>query len=423
MRSSKIFLSVIVLALTVMACTISVNTLPVTTAPGGSGDGGTIPTVTETGLPPLPPPVMAIPRATYIKGGNVWVWTEGSGSWQATSSGNASNPRLSSDGTMVAYTRNGELCVVNADGTNNRTLVNTSYLATMATVSWESIVTDRVVWVPGSHEILFTTLSIAEGSGYQLSKSDLNGIDADASGAVVVNYASEGSGGVPYPSPDGTIIAMAQSTKVIFMQLTGSLYSIALTFPSVSTYSEWTFVPELTWLPGGDAVRLVVPPADPLYNPTAPSQFWNVPVSGSPSVLASFVSTPAFFEPTYISPDGNNVAFLRESSGNMSVYSINAAATETYYVWYPSGSVGLLGWTPDSIHFMIWNPTSQNPNYITTGTLMGLVDTPSGTNIQWLDPTHFLFLNEGEFRLKSMDSPSTLIDSGVVEYSHGIVID
>lgn len=419
MKIQKLLLPLLTLTLAVMACTISVNTLSGNTVPG---DGGTIPTETGTGLPPLPPPAMAVLEVAYIKSGNVWVWVEGSGSHQVTSSGNAGNPVLSGDGTLVAFTRNGELWVVGADGTSEHVLVNAAYLATLASASYESIIVDKVVWRPGTHVIIFTTMSIAEGSGYQMSRFDLNGIDADTPGAAVVNYAVADKGGNPYPSPDGTIIALAQPDKIVFFNPDGLVATAALTFPNILTYSEWVFVPELTWLSSGDAVRLVVPAADPLSSPTAPSQFWNVPVSGSPTILASFVTAPTFVGQTYISPDGNNVAYLWENSGDLDVHSINSSGTDTYYVNYPSGSVGLLGWTPDSIHFMIWTPTQQIPNYISTGTPMGLVDTPTGTHIQWVDSSRFLFLNGSELRLKSMESSSTIVDSGVTEYSHGISI-
>ncbi len=420
MKNKNYLVPFVFLTFSIIACTISVNTLTGNTVPG---DGGTIPTVTETGMPPLPPPAMAILEVAYIKGDNVWIWKDGSAGHQITSAGSATNPVISGDGTLVAFTRNGELWVVGADGTNEHALVDTAYLGTLATSPSESILVDKVVWQPGTHVILFTTLSVlTDGPGYQQPRWDLNSTSADSSTPMVVNFKAADSGGIPYPSPNGNYIALAQPDKVIIMEASGANYTVALTFPNILTYSEWAFVPALTWLPGSDAVRLVVPAADPLSDASAPSQFWNVPVSGSPTVLASFVTTPAFAGPTYISPDGQNVAYLQENSGEVYVHSINASAVDTYYVWYASGSVGLLGWTPDSIHFMIWTPTPQIPNYISVGTLMGMVDTPTGTDIQWVDSTRFLFLSGNELRLKTMDSSSTIVDSGVTEYSHGISI-
>ena len=397
---------------------------------GGSGGGGATPTVitataTETPSPSLPPPAVAVLRVAYIKDGDVWVWAEGSSSLRLTNSGDASAPLLSEDGMVVAFERNGELWAANADGTNERQLVSTAYLAGLVTTAGDVVQLDKLVWQPGRHQLFFNTLVISGVAGYHIPQLDLYGVDADTPGSTIINYESPGSGGMPYPSPDGSMIALAQSDKVIFMEVSGAFWNVAFTFPSALTYSEWSYVPELVWRPDGSAVRLVVPATDPLSDLTQPSTFWNVPVSGAPTSLTTFIAVPVFGGVSafpYISPDGQNVLYLAENASQAHIHSITAAGVDTDYVWYPSGSVGLLGWSPDSTHFTFWTPSVNEPGYGSIDTNMRLGDTPSASNVQWGGTNRYMFLSGDELRIEEIFQHSTLVDTGVTEFSTGIMV-
>jgi len=60
------------------------------------------------------------------------------------------------------------------------------------------------------------------------------------------------------------------------------------------TYSEWAYVPDVAWLPDSSGIRVIIPASDPLGDPTEVTTLWNVPVSGSATVLDTFVAAPAF---------------------------------------------------------------------------------------------------------------------------------
>jgi hypothetical protein len=413
-RSIFIILSILILIVSVLACNTPIPR--VTPAPDITSVEPEGVTVTEP--PVLPPPAVATLRVVYIKADNVWLWTEGTGILQLTSAGGARNPVLSGDGQVVAFIRNGELWAVNADGTNERQLVSTAYLAGLAS-GGDTAEVKTIVWRPGTHMIYFNTVVVAAIVGYRIPQADLLSIDADGSADLVADLESSGSGGEPYFSPDGTIVALSQPDKIIYMEVSGAYWNVALTFANVLTYSEWSYYPEIVWLPDSSGVRVVIPAADPLGDPTQPSTFWNVPVSGTPSILTTFVAAPAFASFPYISPDSNVVLYQAENPGGVEIHSIRSDGMDTFYTSYPSGTVEIEGWTPDSVHFMVHHLPTQI-NIMAAGEDQVLGDTSVVSKVKWIDSSRFLFLNGVELRISTIGSASSPIDTGVNEYNFGI---
>jgi hypothetical protein len=408
-RRIHIMLGTFVILATLLACSIpTVPTIP-TSIPDDGGGPGPGP-VTEIPLPP------AVLTAAYIKADNVWLWTETGGSFQLTFSGGASRPSISSDGQMVSFVRNGELWAVNADGSSERVLVDSAYLGSLIPPSpdGDTVEVNQHVW--SGHTIYFNTLVVAGIIGYRIPRVDLYRVNADSPLDSLIALEAEGSGGVPYISPDGSVVALVQPTKIIFMAVDGSFYTEALTFLPVLTYSEWSYFPEVVWLPDSSGVRLAVPASDPLADPTAVSTFWNVPVSGSPSVLATFVAVPAFANFPFVSPNGENVLYLAETSGMAQIHSINSAGLDTFYVWYDPGTVGVTGWAPDSVHFTFWNPGPAQAGYGSIDTNMSLADSTVVRSVRWIDNNRFFYLTDTDLRLKVMGTASVAIDVAVSEY-------
>ena len=59
-------------------------------------------------------------RGMYLRGGNLWSWTEASGSVQMTDTGDMSAIRVSSDGQLLAFMRGQDVWTVRMDGTDAR---------------------------------------------------------------------------------------------------------------------------------------------------------------------------------------------------------------------------------------------------------------------------------------------------------------
>ncbi len=410
-----IIISILALLASILACNAPVAT--VTSVPDGGGPGPG--PVTEP--PALPPPAVATLRVAYIKADNVWLWTEGSGSSQLTVVGGAYAPVLSSDGLEVAFLRSGELWVVNADGTGERQLVSAAFLSTLATGGDTVEVYDHV-WMPGSHTIYFNTLVVTEGAGYRISQFDLYSTNINARVEAVTTQEPAGSGGVPYFSPDGTIVALAQPDKIIFLEVTGAFWNIALNFPNVLTYSEWMYVPEVVWLSDSSGVRVVIPAADPLGDPAAVTTVWNVPVSGPAAVLDTFVAVPAFASRPFLSPDGSKVLYLKEIGGDNNIQVRDVNGLETGYTFAASGQIGVVNWSPDSTRFVYWLPTPATTYFGAIGVIASSVSdiTPNASDVRWIDSNRLIFIGDSaELRYRPTDGMSNLIDSGVSEYDFG----
>jgi hypothetical protein len=398
--------------ISILAALLACNLVPYPVTPGPAT--GTPGAVTDT---PEPPSLL---RVAYIKGDNVWLWTEGSGSAQLTAAGGASSPSLSGDGQVVAFLRSGELWAVDTDGSNERVLADAGYLSGLATPP-DTAEVDKLAWYMDSHTIYFTTLTVAGLPGYHIPRFDLNRVDADSPAGSLAGLLPADAGGVPYVSPDGTKLALAQPTKVVLIPPDASTSTDALTFPMVLTYSEWVYAPELVWLADSSAVRMVAPAHDPLGDPAELSTFWNIPVSGSPSTLTTFLAAPIFMSFPYVSPDGGKVLYLTQLPASLDIHTIasdGTDTTDTTYASFPTTSLGLVGWNPDSQHFVYYQtPTQQR--IMAVGQDDPLGDTPMVRDVRWVDSTHYFYLNGDELRLAPLGSPSTLIDSGVSGFDFG----
>ncbi len=402
-----------------LACSVPVPTPVVVTAtpPEALPVESESATITDTPelvvSPPAPEPAPALLKVAYIKAGDVWVWAEGSSPAQLTFSGNAISPRLSADGQIVAFSRGGELGVVNSDGSGERTLADLAFMASYATTPGDSVVVHDILWQAQTHLVVFNTQEISEGSGYQMPLYDFKVADADAG---ITLTTSPGEGGVPYLSPNHEVFAFGQPEKVVFSFPSSGTRLDALTYSMVSTYSEWFYVPELTWLPDSSAVRLVVPAHDPLGVPGELSTFWNVPTSGSPTALATFLANPAFAGSPYVSPDGQAVVYLIDNGPNTEIHTITSGGVDTLMMSFPLNTVRLSGWHPDSVRFMFSQPDLVHANLGSGGSSQVLGDTPKVQKVHWIDDTRYLFMNDNELRISELGGASTVIDSGVIEF-------
>ena len=125
-RTSQVFS---LLAIFVMgAC--GGTTLPATPAPAPTTTPIAIPDSESTSLATSTPAVDTAPdkpvvipsglRIVYLRGGNLWSWTEAGGKGQLTDTGDISAVSLSDDGQMLAFLRGREVWVTHMDGTNAR---------------------------------------------------------------------------------------------------------------------------------------------------------------------------------------------------------------------------------------------------------------------------------------------------------------
>lgn len=431
----RLILPVLVLILAGLACTL----IPATETPDvvatqvaqtlaaaegespaptpGSGESSPEP---DTPLPPSPTPNPTPRRFVYTADGNVHLWTVGGSPAELTTSGDATDVKISDDGQVIAFIRkvddaHEELWAINADGSNLRNLVSAADFDAMT--SDPDMITTRV-WtfdfVPGTHNVAYNTLPYFEGPGLILN-DDLRLVDADTSSQTTL--LSPGQGGEFTYSPDGSRIAVVSPQSVLFVNPDGSGRSEVLSFPSILTYSEYQFYPRAVWLPDGSAVRIVIPPKAALDEPTPPSKVWHIPTDGSsPRELFSFTAAPLSFEDYALTPDGGKLAYMQTTGSGGAMRELHIIQADgSGDTNYDSGELTFEAWSTDGSRF-IYSRRGENPRIGQVGSApQPITGTTRISSVSWINPTQFIFLNRDsgsvEIWLGDMGASNTLIDT------------
>src|SRR5574341_1232459 len=314
--------------------------------------------------------------------------------------GTISDVAISPDGGLVAYTvalidGTAELWVVNADGTNARKLVSKEQLpATQPdSVSWPR----AIQWQAGTHTIFFDTgwtPTAGIGGPGEYMNSDLWWVNADT--GELTQMLSAGTGGLFSVSPDGAWVAVSQPESIGLISADGStVRSGVLTFPSIITYSEYAYKPQVTWSADGAFFTVPIPSADPMAADTS-ATVWQVRTDGSAQQLLTVPGNFVFGGAMKPSPDGQWVAYAVGASDGSGTFTLNVAKTDGSGAGgseaLGSGNVQMFGWSPDSLYFAY----SFADQGLFAGTL-NVNPQPLGEGVQnvkevvWSDPTAVVF--------------------------------
>ncbi|MEZ0394925.1 MAG: hypothetical protein ABWK53_00615 [Anaerolineales bacterium] len=401
----KLFFPAVLLILSILACSIP----GVTETPSETESPGEV-----TDTPTSPAPASEL-RVAYARGGNIWLWSESGGSRQLTFSGADSAPRIASDGAVVAFRRGEELWAVNSDGSGERLLVSAAYLAALVPPAEGTAVLHWFAWQPASHSVYFGTSQ--QGEAFTVPVLDLHRVDAD-SGAPPSLLLPAGAGGWAYFSPDGRYLAVSQPENILLFDPMSGSVSTLLSFEFVMTYSEWFYLPEVTWKADASGLWTVIPAHDSLGVPTEPTEVWYIPLTGGATLLDSFVAAPVFVDFPRLSPDGTRVLYVQEGGGSNTLLLRQIGGGEMTVLTAAAGQFGTVGWAPDSNQFVYWNPLPANAYYGYPGLGFSFVS-DVGTeayNVRWVDAARLLFLAGSDLRLRTGPASGLSIDSGVEAY-------
>jgi hypothetical protein len=418
---SRIFLFLSTLILVGMACSLLPSQTPkvdlvATSVAGTLAVSGELPQISSNETPPPAPdapPELApttpdesfvAPTTTlqivYVLAGNVYFWEEGGIGLQLTDTGNVLDVFISDDAQVAAFTASidlysEELWAVNTDGSDLRLLVGEDDLSLMVThQDAVGAVPYQIDFVPGTHRIAFNTRLLFEGPGLIL-QDDLWMVDADDP-MVPRSILPPGQGGAFNYSRDGRKIALVRPDQISIFDSAGSVRRDLLSFSPVMTYSEYQYYPPVSWTLDSSALRTVIPPADPLADPAAPTQILHLPIDGSAtSLLAEFEMVPFFANQAALSPDTNRLAYVAPGfsgdpySGILHI--TNSDGTED--VDYDGGQIEFQDWSRDNRHFIYTvNNTSQIGEVGShTVPLSGVT---SMRNVNWIDPNRYVYLNQ-----------------------------
>lgn len=426
----KKYFALLILILAGLACSLPFSGAPTETAPPTpdvatlvaanltAAAVGTVPpaapVATDT---PSPEPAPVNLSVVYARGGNLTLWRESGAPVNLTSSGQDDSPVLSDDGQVIAFLRNKELYAIRADGSGERLLVSQAYMESFRTADMLAIRPVLFDFAPGSHDIYFSLLGDTEA--FPIPLDDLQRVNADAGAPAVILPARSGGGKWTF-SPDRQWLALSQGNQVRVMRPDGSENRIAFSFTQVSTYSEWTYFPQVVWRNDSAGFYTVIPASAALDNPAEPTRFYYIPLTGDPAKLAEFVTVPVWQSFPYISPDGIKVAYVRESGGTQELHVIDASTADRVYTAGPAFSI--LSWNPDSERVAFHGSDPLVVNLLGFGaapTLLSEGGPFSGP--QWVGNDKYLFKNGEELRLRQLPGASMILENGVESYDFALV--
>jgi hypothetical protein len=354
------------------------------------------------------------------------LWTETGGERQLTKNGGVDQVLLSDDRQIIAFRRGNGLWAVNADGSDERQLVNERDLPIPQDGALAGGVTDmtvyRVDWIPDSHQLLFNTSPQIEGPGLFLS-DDLWWVDADSQ--TLVNMFAPSEGGQFTISPDGRRVALVTPESISVAGLEGQDKERVFSYTPVSTYSEVQYYARPVWSPEGDNLAVVIPPPDPLAAEINAYGVWIMAANGESARLNGSLEIQGrgLFEPS-ISPTLETIAYPSSPEVEPERTDLLLVSWEDTIgdpMFYASQVGSFYDWSPGGERFSFTRPPGETAAFsIFTGQmdeepqLVGNGESLT-RNVHWVDDNSYLYLQASdrgwELLLSDSSGAVTLIAS------------
>ena len=342
---------------------------PSTLAPAASGTAPATATTAPAGATstaPAPPtsaasatPIAASCSLAYADNGTLFC-AGSSGTPQTLATGQGlTGPLISPDGQIVAY----EVVVsagvaqlwvagIAEGGAAPHLLVGQDKLPSADKSQINS--PHHYEWLAGTHTLVFDTGYIptgGPGGPGEYINADLWTANADTD--AVASVLKAGSAGAFEVSPDGHTVAVSRGQGLDLVNADGSNYhQNVIKFPTIITYSEYTYKPHPQWSADGTYFSVAIPSADPMAADSSVS-IYKISVDGT---VAPKTKQPGNFVfggriAPQIAPNGQSVVFSRgDTSGGPDVLhmlTIQSGAAADNAFDTQAGPVGW-GWSPDS---------------------------------------------------------------------------
>lgn len=312
------------------------------------------PTPEASATPPRPVQTATVPPSTniplpaiyrsiqvaYTAQGQIWLWKNG-GSIPLTSANPDTPLAFSVSNNQIAFIRDGELLLINNDGTDERILIPAEEMAILAPQNPSRLI--NFSWLPDKPLLLVSTLDDS-GIGLQPNQ-DVYLLNAKTGEFVSVFPARQG--GIVHPSPDGNWLAVASQGHLILVKTDESEQRTVLTYvPFQNGY--FPYIPKPYWAADSRMLLLEV-------RTEANATVWQIPVEGEPSAAFETISARGLS----FSPDLSLYAYILDSGVLDSPIELHIAATDgTIDTVHGRAthedytSLGFLGWAPDSGSFL-----------------------------------------------------------------------
>lgn len=400
--------------LTALAPSAAVPTATTATSepPATAVEPTTAPEATATLTPEAP----AVPTCSlaYADGANLFcLAADGTPHVLATapSGQTITSPILSPDGQLVAYLAGAlgipvDLWVVGVDAA----LAPPRLLVTSASVpspSPDNLWFPRSFeWRPGTRSLFFDTrwepVGGIQGPGEYVN-NDLWLADADSGTVALV--LGEQLGGNYAVSPDGSFVAFSYATGLGLVNADGSnLRRDLVTFPSIITYSEYLFKPEVHWQSDSLGFNVGVPSADPLA-PDTSATLYRVGTDGIVQTLATVPGNFVFggLNRPVFSPDGRYSVYSQLQAGSSQTEDIHLmdlrAVPPTNTIVDARDLPSVWGWSPNGDHFVYASTPGGVPGSGYDFGLEGSIRPWAAgltqiIQLEWHSPTTFFFIGQ-----------------------------
>lgn len=325
---------------------------------------------------------------------------------------------FSEDGKKIFYFQGNhqDLYSISVDGTQEQALLTNSLLLTLDADYDEATTLCDPLLVPHTNILLVRTCThSAVGMGH--AHNDLLLIDADT--GEVRLLLPRGKGGWSYsPSPDGSMLAFAQSGRIHIVGLDSKMIRRDLaTYTPGNRYEPYSIEAQIYWLPDSRGFILALPVStddDPGFPQTY--EIWRywldtgimTQINLDPPVMGP---TPARNFPVRVSPDGNWITYTNQAEDFCYLGDLRDGRTYSY------GPSDLLEWSPDSVHFLYnsYKPSNR------PGLHLASIHEPSvlvGNGaffiqfVGWLDATRYVYLDKGGYTMREIGGDPMLILTG-----------
>ena len=335
----------------------------------------------------------------YVKGGNVWLWTPDDGHAPLTQERGVTAVLLSDDAQKIAFIRNDYLWVVDSNGRNERPLIASNEFTAIAPQAVNATF-HQMVWVPGTHTLLFNTRLQYEVPDL-FANDDLWAINIDSQ--IVSPLLHAGDGGNFTVAPDGQHVAISRPGIIEIFDLTTREKRTIFTYTPVLTYQEAPYYARPAWLPDGRSLYVAIPPADGMAAPNQPTTIWHLMLEGNQGrLIGNIPAAFAFRSAPLFSADMSRVAYLVGNvpeALDIAVSSLSDDAVGEMKL-YTEEAQTLNSLSPDGQHFAYTPPYSGWPNR-----QIGALDQPplrlaedemAVLDIIWTDNTRYLYLRQSE---------------------------
>jgi Tol biopolymer transport system component len=382
------------LLLVTAACTSSIPATP-------TFDFSILPTITPGPGSEVPPTELLAPttavtvepsglKVVFVLNGDLWFCSETTQARPLTSQGDAGAAKLSDDGKVIVFTRGSGLWAINNDGSNPRPLVEDlpAFTGHPFLAQFE--------FQPGAHILYFSSRDSAQAA----EGLDLHRVDADAPAPQTLLL----EGGVITFSPDGRLLALAQTERIHILRADSPALVSALDFPKLNAHSDWSFYPQVVWLDNSSGFYTVIP-----GNIGGLSRFLYVSADGTfTAQLAEFARADPRVGLPLIAPDGSKVAYVTQIDSTLEVHVIDASTADlTVATHLDAPLIGLWAWSPDSARFAYH--TGDPSRLLIAGPNLPsaplLLDAIASYSLTWVDANRFLYLANGELRLGQVGNP------------------